>query len=755
MSFIPKTVSARVLSISRVKQAAADGKKPKGRAYDVVMATGEVVTDYCGSRSRYQHQLALDGTVRLERMNSGRAPVIDSHGAYSAGGVLGLVAADSAAVTEGGLTGRIQLMADDKLPEPIRNGLEQGVIQNLSVQATVHAAERIESEATELLRITDWEPFELSLVAAGADSGARLMKIAQSIHGPHLDADGGGGGGAGAQQPSADDIRKAERERIAGVTTVCQGLGVDPQPFIDGGQSVDYVKQNVVLNGTTTVTQLRAQAANAATGPVDAVAVAKAERERIAAIQQVCGHPIAQGIDPQPFIDSGASAADVRTDIMNRTATSADGFTQARQTTDGTTQARLATSIANAFVLRGDPHGTIAKHEGSTVKSDHGGISMKEAGRLLLMESGMLPRAAVAQMYSERTVVDAIMQHGVQVRQSPFLTGGLLRIGDLTGNDVLGAQAVAQAVGGITGDLLGAQGGSDLSVVVENVMHRMLNAAYSGAADTFTYEGWTDMIMANDFRPHQHVMMGATPNLGKRVETGDFPRALVPNPEKATTQVEELGNVIVIDRITIVNDDLGVLMRTTSNNAIAARRTQDDACYGLLKEGAGLGPNLDVTGTSTRLYNGDNVVAGAAISATSFNADQVAMARLKAHGGGGNAFGGYKADTVVLPVELNASARIIRDSEKEPGTDNQNIMFKQFERIIPTPRLTGTRRYWFSMGLSGGVMATPICRSYYGSQTPYLAMAESFTTRGGVWIVALDFGVDAINHRGTVTNAGA
>ena len=128
----------------------------------------------------------------------------------------------------------------------------------------------------------------------------------------------------------------------------------------------------------------------------------------------------------------------------------------------------------------------------------------------------------------------------------------------------------------------------------------------------------------------------------------------------------------------------------------------------------------------------------------------------KAHSQDGQAYGGYKFDTLLCNLEQRAKARIIRDAEKDPGTDNQNVMQGQYERIISSPRLSGTtRRYLFSMGLMGGVMSTPFCRSYYGSTMPYLAMAESFTTRGGVWIVALDFGVQAITNRGAHFNPGA
>ena len=259
--------------------------------------------------------------------------------------------------------------------------------------------------------------------------------------------------------------------------------------------------------------------------------------------------------------------------------------------------------------------------------------------------------------------------------------------------------------------------------------------------------------MSNDFRPQDHIYMGATPDLTTRLEAGDFIRAKVPNPEKGQTQVQELGHVIVIDRVTIVNDDLGILMRNAANNGIAALRTQENLCYNLLKENSGLGPTLG----SNSLFHStrSNINAtGTGITAAGFTADRVVMAKQKTVGD--IDFAGLRADTLVVPIELEPPSRVLRDNEKEYGTaDQPNPERGMFKTIVGTPRLTGTRRYWFDMGAYTGMVASPICRSYYGSMAPYLVMAESFTTRGGVWLAALDFGVNAVNYRGAVTNAGA
>ena len=157
-----------------IEHATGGGDAAKGREYPVIFSTGEEVTDFHSGRMRYSHQLDLAGNIRLDRINSGRANVLDWHpdkwGGKSAGEVtLGIIKQGSVRLTPKGLEGTIRFMPDDKLPEGIRNGLETRVLQNLSISATVHSLERVEREGEMLARITDWEPYEVSVVPAGAD----------------------------------------------------------------------------------------------------------------------------------------------------------------------------------------------------------------------------------------------------------------------------------------------------------------------------------------------------------------------------------------------------------------------------------------------------------------------------------------------------------------------------------------------------------------------------------------------------------
>ena len=597
-----RTIHERIASI---EQAPEPGDAATGRRYKAVMMTGEVVTDFHTGRTRYAHQLDRNGTIHLDRMNSGRAPVVDNHSMWGSGGesVLGVVEQGTVKMTAAGLVGTLRFQPDDQLPEGIRNGLASGVLQNLSIQVTVLGMERLESDGLVLAKVTEYDPFEVSVVPVGADSGAHMMRIAQSIHGftaPLFDADGGGGdaaAGAGvpaaaaaAVTPTADEIRVAERARVTGIQAICQAVGLDPQPWIDSGQSVDDVRQAIRQRftgagdlfrpleavGEATIAQhfpggapgARLHLAHA-TSP-DEQAIVRTERDRIAAVREICQSPLASDADPQPYIDGGQTADQVRADIWNRstggggettpddpTGSDAPRFSQASTPRGGSAEEKMVVGIQHAFLERGDPDGIVARHEKLTLESgEYRGITMPEAGRILMGREGQRVAGYGA------NVAQSILQHAAARRQWIGIPG-LGPNSTPDGAQVLGAQAsIRQAFGGVTGNLVGAQGPADLSVVVQDLMNRSLNAAYALEGELMTWQACCKTGMNNDFRPQNHIMLGAVPDFSTRGPSGDFARAEIPNPENATTQVIERGQTMVVDRTTIINDDLGIVFRT-------------------------------------------------------------------------------------------------------------------------------------------------------------------------------------------------
>lgn len=144
------------------------------RTFDVIWTTGARVLR--GFWDQHYEELSLDPKhVRMQRLNNG-APLLESHDGYRLGSVLGVVEPGSAKLDgkQGTATVRFAKAEDDPEADKVFRKVVDGIIQNLSVGYRTFKMEKIVSGEGEIpvMRAVDWEPYELSVVAMGADDGA-------------------------------------------------------------------------------------------------------------------------------------------------------------------------------------------------------------------------------------------------------------------------------------------------------------------------------------------------------------------------------------------------------------------------------------------------------------------------------------------------------------------------------------------------------------------------------------------------------
>lgn len=154
-------------------QPSADGKS---LTFDVTWTTGARGTRFDWSRlEEFEEELGVsESEVRLERMRSGRMPVLDSHSSYGVKSVLGVVERGGLADGKGHATLR---MSARESVAPIVQDLRDKVLRNVSVGYRVHKYRDVTpKDAPEgtrrIKRAVDWEPWELSLVPIGFDPDA-------------------------------------------------------------------------------------------------------------------------------------------------------------------------------------------------------------------------------------------------------------------------------------------------------------------------------------------------------------------------------------------------------------------------------------------------------------------------------------------------------------------------------------------------------------------------------------------------------
>jgi phage major head subunit gpT-like protein len=159
--------SAATTLFTRRAPVRASSYDPADGTFEAVIATGTPVLrrDFEGE---YYEVLSLNPkAVRLSRMQSGAAPVLDTHRSGSASDQVGIVT--DARIQSGQLITSARLSRRDDV-KPIADDLAGGTPPNVSVGYRVYATEEtMRADGARVLTRTDWEPYEMSFVAVPAD----------------------------------------------------------------------------------------------------------------------------------------------------------------------------------------------------------------------------------------------------------------------------------------------------------------------------------------------------------------------------------------------------------------------------------------------------------------------------------------------------------------------------------------------------------------------------------------------------------
>ncbi len=294
------------------------------------------------------------------------------------------------------------------------------------------------------------------------------------------------------------------------------------------------------------------------------------------------------------------------------------------------------------------------------------------------------------------------------------------------------------------------QSTSDFPVLLENTMHKSLQAAYARAALTWNRFCATGSV--SDFRAHNRYRVGSFGSLDAKNELGEFVNKSIPDGEKSSITAGTKGNIINLSREAIINDDLGAFVGLAASLGRAAARTVEVDVYALLALNSGNGPTM---ADGKALFHADhgNLTTSAAISMAAIDLDRVAMASQKDVSG--NDYLDLRPAVLLVPIGLGGTARTINDAQYDPDTANKlqkpNMVRGLFRDVVDTPRLTGNRRYLFADPSEAPVLEVAFLD---GVQEPFLEQQDGFDVDGSRWKVRLDYGIAAIDYRGAVSNAG-
>lgn len=294
------------------------------------------------------------------------------------------------------------------------------------------------------------------------------------------------------------------------------------------------------------------------------------------------------------------------------------------------------------------------------------------------------------------------------------------------------------------------QSTSDFPVLLENVMHKTLQAAYALQSDTWTR--FCARGSVGDFRAHKRYRVGSLSNLESKTELGEYRNKSIPDGESASITAATKGNIINISRETVINDDLGAFTGLSTALGRAAKRTVEADVYATLALNSGMGPVL-ADGVTLFHASHANVSTGAPLVA-SFDAARVILAQQRDVGG--NDFLALTPAIWLGPIGIGGQARVVVNSAYDPDAVNKlqraNIAAGLVGDIVDTPRLSGLPWFFFANPAEAPVLEVAFLD---GNDTPYLEMENGFSVDGSSWKVRMDYGIAGIDYRGAVRSTGA
>lgn len=289
---------------------------------------------------------------------------------------------------------------------------------------------------------------------------------------------------------------------------------------------------------------------------------------------------------------------------------------------------------------------------------------------------------------------------------------------------------------------------SDFPVILQNVMHKTLEAAY--VAIPFVWREFCHVGNLSDFRPHYRYRMGSFGNLEEVKENGQFRYGTLSDAERESITAKTKGKLLSISRQMIVNDDLGAFMNITREMGQGAARTIEDDVFAVLLANPTLndtGALFNATAQSTAGGHANLNSSGAAPTVAGFDAARQAMAVQR--NVGGTDYISVSPAIWLGPVALSGQARVVNEAQYDIDQSNkQNYPNKSrglVQKIVESPRLTGNQWYFFANPNIAAVLEVGFLN---GQQSPYSEMQQGFEVDGVTWKIRHDYGVAAVGFRG-------
>lgn len=288
---------------------------------------------------------------------------------------------------------------------------------------------------------------------------------------------------------------------------------------------------------------------------------------------------------------------------------------------------------------------------------------------------------------------------------------------------------------------------SDFGNILLDVANKSVLAGWEEAEETF--EKWTYKGQLSDFKPAKRVGLDAFDSL-REVRPGAEYKYVTVGDRAESIALATYGELFSIDRQTIINDDLQMLVDIPMMMGGAAKATIGDLAYGVLTGSVKMSDNKTLFHADHK--NIYDATAGMSIEALG-GARQLMVSQTA---GGVKRKLNIRPGFVLVPTALELATRQIIQSTSVRGADaNSGIAnpLNNFAEVIAEPRLDDqASANWYLAAAKG---RDTIEVAYLdGVDLPYIEQQQGFTVDGVTSKVRIDAGVSPRDFRGLVKSTG-
>ena len=294
---------------------------------------------------------------------------------------------------------------------------------------------------------------------------------------------------------------------------------------------------------------------------------------------------------------------------------------------------------------------------------------------------------------------------------------------------------------------------SDFPTLLQNVLNKLLVAAYQGAP--VTWPRFCRIGDLTDFRAHLRYRIGTFSDLAEKNEAGNFQQGTVKDAERESLTGKSKGRLFVITREMIVNDDLQAFADIIRGLGRVGARTVEKDVFALLALNSGNGPTMS---DSNPLFHAshNNIATAAVPTMAAVDAARILMASQLDPSG--NDYLDIRPAVVLCGLANGSTLRSINEAQYDPDTANKlqkpNSVRGLFRDVIDTPRIASTAPSpWY---LLADPQDEPVFEVAFldGQREPRVEEEVDFDSDGRKYKVVLEYATGAIGWRGAVKNAG-